>query len=255
MKASTIFSNKKFYTLLAILVWIAIWQAASVWIGEEMLLASPGAVLKTLWSLLFTSSFWKSIGFSLSRIAIGFAGAFVLSILFAGLAYRFKFVEIFLSPLMTVAKAAPVASYIILFLLFFSSAILPALIALIMAIPILYTNILQGLSNTDKKLLEMAAVFNMPKWRKILYIYVSELMPFLISACSIALGFTWKAAIAAEVIALPLGSIGEQMYQAKIFLDTKTLLAWTVVLVLISFFLEKLVLIFLKALTSNIERT
>lgn len=254
MKASTILSNKKVSTLLAVLAWIAIWQAGSMAIGEEMLLASPLAVLQTLWKLMFTLPFWKSIGFSLSRIAVGFAAAFTLSVIFAVLAYRFKFIEIFLNPFMLVAKAAPVASYIILFLLFFSSSTLPMYIVLIMAIPILYTNILQGLSSTDKKLLEMAAVFRMPRRRKIIYIYISELMPFLVSACSIALGLSWKAAIAAEVIALPLGSIGEQMYQAKIFLDTKTLLAWTVVLVLISFCLEKLILISLKSLTSNIEK-
>jgi NitT/TauT family transport system permease protein len=173
----------------------------------------------------------------------------------AALAYRFKFVEIFLNPLMATAKAAPVASYIILFLLFFSSEILSLVTALVMAVPILYANILQGLSATDKKLLEMANVFHISTKRKIIYVYISELMPFLVSACSIALGYSWKAAIAAEVIALPLGSIGEQIYQAKIFLDTKTLLAWTLVLVCISFVLEKLVLFLLKVLTSNIERS
>jgi NitT/TauT family transport system permease protein len=248
------FSNRKFLTLLAVLLWIAIWHIASIRINEEMILASPAAVLKTLWSLIFTTEFWKNIGFSLSRIIIGFAAAFVISIPLAAFAYRFKFAEIFLSPLMAISKAAPVASYIILFLLFFSSGVLSLVTALMMAIPILYANILQGLRSTDKKLLEMAKVFRMPKRKTILYVYVSELMPFLISACSIALGYSWKAAIAAEVIALPLGSIGEQIYQAKIFLDTKTLLAWTLVLVCISFALEKLMLVLLKSLTSNIER-
>ncbi len=255
MKLFTITSNRKIQTLIAILIWIAIWQIGSIRIGEEMLLASPAAVLKTLWSLIFTLDFWKSIGFSLSRIVIGFAAAFVMSLPLAALAYRFKFVEIFLNPLMAAAKAAPVASYIILFLLFFSSGILSLITALVMAVPILYANILQGLSSTDKKLLEMAEVFRISTWKKIIYVYVSELMPFLISASSIAIGYSWKAAIAAEVIALPLGSIGEQIYQAKIFLDTKTLLAWTLVLVCISFALEKLMLLFLKSLTSNIERS
>jgi NitT/TauT family transport system permease protein len=254
MKVSTILSNKKILTLIAVFIWIAIWQIASIRVGEEMILASPLAVLKTLWSLIFTSEFWQNIAFSLSRIIIGFAAAVVISIPLASFAYRFTFVEILLNPLMTIAKAAPVASYIVLFLLFFSSGILSLVTALMMAIPILYANILQGLRSTDQKLLEMAKVFKMPKRKTILYVYVSELMPFLVSACSIALGYSWKAAIAAEVIALPLGSIGEQIYQAKIFLDTKTLLAWTLVLVCISFVLEKLMLVFLKSLTSNIER-
>jgi NitT/TauT family transport system permease protein len=145
MKVSTILSNRKILTLIAVLIWIAIWHVASIRIGEEMLLASPLAVLKTLWSLMFTSDFWKNIAFSLSRIVIGFAAAVVISIPLASFAYKFKFVEILLNPLMAAAKAAPVASYIILFLLFFSSGILSLVTALIMAIPMLYANILQGL--------------------------------------------------------------------------------------------------------------
>jgi NitT/TauT family transport system permease protein len=127
-------------------------------------------------------------------------------------------------------------------------------ISFLMALPIMYTNVLEGLLGMDKKLLEMAAVYEVPASRRIVYIYFSQLMPFLVSACSLSLGLCWKSGIAAEVIGLPLGSIGEHLYQAKIFVDTKTLLAWTVVVIAVSFLFERVFLAFLKKLAAAVER-
>ena len=57
-----------------------------------------------------------------------------------------------------------------------------------------------------------------------------------------ALGLCWKAGVAAEVIGIPDGSIGEHLYQAKVYLDTPDLFAWTVVIIVISLLFEKVFL-------------
>jgi len=240
--------------MLAIAVWLLIWQLVSLNISQEMLLASPASVAKTLFQLFAEPSFWQRVLFSLMRVAYGFMYAFFSGILFAALAYRFTAIKILLHPFMGVIKAAPVASYIILCLLFLPSRQLSVLISFLMALPIIYTNILGGLCSTDHKLLEMAKVFRISFTRKIIYIYFSQLMPFLISACSLSLGMCWKAGIAAEVIGLPRGSIGEMLYQAKIFLDSPSLLAWTIVVIIISFLFEKAFLIALQHISAAIER-
>ena len=54
-----------------------------------------------------------------------------------------------------------------------------------------------------------------------------------------------KAGVAAEVIGLPNGSIGDALYRAKITLSTGELFAWTFVIILLSAAFEKL---FLRAL-------
>lgn len=239
---------------VAVLLWLLIWHLASKLIKQEMLLASPASVAHRLSELVIKSSFWSSVAFSLSRVTMGFLLAFVTGIILAALAYRFRQVAVFMRPFISVVKAAPVASYIILCLLLMPSRQLSICISFLMALPIIYTNVLEGLCSTDKKLLEMAAVFSVPPLRQIVYIYFSQLMPFLVSACSLALGLCWKSGIAAEVIGLPLGSIGEHMYQAKIFVDTKTLLAWTVVVILVSFLLERVFLWALKKLSAKVER-
>ncbi len=92
----------------------------------------------------------------------------------------------------------------------------------------------------------MAEVFCISRLRVLRFIYLPQIMPFFISACSVSLGLAWKAGVAAEVIGIPKGSVGEQLQQAKVYLDTPDLFAWTFVIVVISIVFEKLVLIFVK---------
>jgi NitT/TauT family transport system permease protein len=79
-------------------------------------------------------------------------------------------------------------------------------------------------------------------------------MPYFYSGCEIGLGLCWKSGIAAEVIGIPKGSIGERLQQAKVYLDTPDLFAWTVVIVLLSFIFERLILTLLKQLQNYCER-
>ena len=109
-----------------------------------------------------------------------------------------------------------------------------------------YVSTLSGLEHTDKKLLEMARVFRMPVWKRIHYIYVPALLPYLVNGCRTALGMSWKSGVAAEVIGIPEGSIGEQLYYSKLYLDTAGLFAWTFVIIIVSALFEHLFLYLLK---------
>ena len=246
--------KKAWQTAAAVCLWLVIWQAASTAIGLEMLLASPVSVVRQLIANIQSTHFWSVVGFSLSRMAAGFFLAFVSGILLAVAAYKLSLIEIFLAPMMGVIKAAPVASYTILCLLLLPKQMLSVVISFLMAMPIIYTNTLTGLKDTDRELLEMADAFEIGPLRRVVYIYFSGLFPFLISACSVALGLCWKSGIAAEVIGLLRGSIGEKLYQAKIFVDTKNVLAWTLVVIAISFVFERVFLWLLRRAAGALER-
>ena len=94
----------------------------------------------------------------------------------------------------------------------------------------------------DYKLIEMAKVFDMSFMKKFRYIYISQVMPYFRAACGVSLGMCWKAGIAAEIIGIPKGSIGEHLYNAKVYLNTPELFAWTVVIIFVSILFEKLFL-------------
>ena len=246
--------NKQNIRLWAIVVWLIVWQIASICIGSDILLVSPVHVLMRLAQMTTEAIFWRSIGFTLLRIAAGFFLAWLLGCLLAVLAFTFVRVRELLAPLMLTIKSVPVASFIILALIWFSSRNLAILISFLMVLPIIYTNVLDGLRAVDGKLLEMARVFRIPPLRRMRFIYLPQVMPFMLTGCRVGLGLCWKAGVAAEVIGMPRGSIGERLQQAKVYLDTPDMFAWTVVIVLISVIFEKLVLALLKAFARQLEK-
>ncbi|MFA7119476.1 MAG: ABC transporter permease subunit, partial [Sphaerochaetaceae bacterium] len=131
---------------------------------------------------------------------------------------------------------------------------LSVVISFLMVLPLFYINVLEGLESTSNELLEMAKLFNVSTPKRIRSIYLSQIMPFFRSACSLGLGMSWKSGIAAEVIGIPVGSMGENLYQAKVFLATADLFTWTLVIVLVSVVFEHLVLFLLDRCFSKIER-
>lgn len=246
--------KKRTIRLWAVAVWLLVWQAVSAFIGQEILLVSPVVVFVRLTELIREASFWQSIGFSMIRILGGFLLAAVSGIVAAGFSARFRRIRELLAPAVMTVKAVPVASFIILVLIWVPSRNLSIVISFLMVFPILYTNVLDGILGTDPGLLEMARVFEVPKPVQIRWLYVSQVLPFFRTGCSVGLGLCWKAGVAAEVIGIPDGSIGENLYNAKVYLNTPDLFAWTVVIVLISLVFEKLFLAAVDLAVAHLER-
>ena len=154
--------------------------------------------------------------------------------------------EVLMEPLIMVIKATPVASFIILCLIWIPSRNLSVFISFLMVFPVVYTNILEGIRQTDKQLLEMADSFGAGVGKKLQFIYLSQVMPYAVTACKLGLGLCWKAGIAAEVIGIPAGSIGEKLYKAKVYLETPDLFAWTIVIIAVSVGFEKIFMFVLR---------
>ena len=185
-----------------------------------------------------------------------FAGLLLLVLAFvlALAAGRWPVVEVLLRPYVLAIKAVPVASFIILALIWFGSRNLSVFIALVMVLPVMYTNVLSGIRARDGSLLEMARVFKIPALRRIRCIDLPQVMPYFRTGCTVGLGLCWKAGVAAEVIGMPVNSIGERLQQAKVYLDTPELFAWTVVIVCLSVGVEKLFGFLLMRLERRLTR-
>lgn len=204
--------------------------------------------------LSVTADFWNAIAYSLCRIALGFIVGIIFGTWLAALSAHFRRIEELLAPAMLAVRSIPVASFIILALILFSSHNLSVLISFLMVLPIIYASVLEGIRAADHQLLEMAKLFRVPPVRCIRYVYLPQVMPYFHSACGSALGLCWKAGIAAEVIGMPRGSIGECLQQAKVYLDTPDLFAWTLVIVVISLAFEKVFIAFMNACAVWLER-
>lgn len=240
--------------VLTVLFWFGVWAGLAAAVQAPLLLPSPTAVFVRLFSLVQQSDFWKIIGLSIFRIMMGVLCAILLGIILSILTCKFQLLETLLSPLLTVIKATPIASFIILILIWIGRERVPAVITGLIVLPVVWNNVSAGIRGMDRDLLEMAALYHLPSGVKLRRIYVPSVMPYFLSAIKTAIGIGWKAGIAAEVLTVPAHSIGKMIYESKLYLETTDLFAWTLVVILISLFIEKIVIAAVGKFANNYKR-
>lgn len=218
----------------AVAFWLAVWQWAAAAVGQEVFLVSPVGALGALARLLPTADFWGRVAFSGGRILLGFALGCGCSVLLAAAARLMPWVEWLASPILQLVKATPVASFVILALLWVSSANLSVVVSFTHVLPVIYAGVAGGIADTDRQLLEMAAVYRLPLAKRLRYIWLPGVFPSFCESCIAAMGMCWKSGVSAEVIGLPDHSVGDALYRAKITLTTPDVFAWTLVIVLLS---------------------
>lgn len=251
---STMKSKDKLLKTVAVAAAVLVWQVAAMLISADFLLASPISVIKALYALLLSGEMWSSVLYSFVRISSGFLLGAAAGVLLGIAASRSKILETLLWPYMLTVKTVPVASFIVIALIWLSSSMLSVFIAFLMVLPIIYNNILNGIKSTDRKMTEMADVFALSQGKRFLYISLPAVKPFLRSACQTAIGFAFKSGIAAEIIGIPNGSLGERLYSAKVHLETANLFAWTVLIVLLCVLFEKLFIFLLDKAFAEVEK-
>lgn len=246
MKTSTLRNNRVLRILLPTVFWLAVWQIAASVVGQELLIPTPIAVLKRFCELVVISGFWIAAGMSLLRIFVGAFLGGLLGILLAALTCRFSIVDMIVSPALRVIRVIPVASFIILVLLWVRKGAVPAVISGLMVMPVMWESVTVGIRSVDPQLLEMADCYGMNWTAKIQRIYLPSIKPNLVGGIRNCVGLAWKSGVAAEVLCLPKNAVGSQVYYSKIYLETPSLFAWTITVVLLSLILEKLIFLILR---------
>ena len=229
-----------FRVLVAALFWLGVWCAAAAYVNKELLIPGPLVVVNRIGHLVTGSAFWVKTGISFLRVLSGFVLGCIFGTILAVLATLFDIADAIISPFIRVLRSTPVTSFIILVMLWLSYTYVPVFIAALLVAPIIYMNLKEGIAETDKKLLEVAKVFRFGRVKTVKLVYIPSVKPYFISAAVTSVGLAWKVGIAAEVLCLPSNSIGREIYYSKMYLETPDLFAWTVVVIIFSFCLEKL---------------
>lgn len=240
--------------IAAIFVAILLWQLLAMKLDQKLLLATPVDVAKTLGVLVKSQEFYSAVAYSMGRILLGLLIGAAVGIACALLAGRWHFMEVLFWPYFSAMKATPVASIVILCLVWLSGRRLSVFIVFLVVTPVIYTNILAGIKNLDLKMKDMARVFGINGVRRLLYVYLPELKTYIIAAFALATGMAFKAGIAAEVIGTPGGSVGKMLYNAKVYLETPELFAWTLVIIVLSVVVEQVILGLVKRMFAGLQR-
>ncbi len=232
--------RRTLFGIFALLFWLAIWEISARTLDVDFIFPTVAQAIQALFRLLGTSVFWKSLAFSLLRVLLGFSIGFTVGSLFALLAYRFTLCRALITPMMSVIKATPVASFIMVLWCFIGSSPVPIVIGALMVAPLIYHNLYDAMRTYDTALAEVCTVYDVSGYRKFRYLYLPQLLKFLIPSTVSGMGLCWKAAIAAEIIAYTRDSIGRQIYIAKAFLEGAELFAYTIAVILMSLLFERL---------------
>lgn len=246
--------KKTLKTTLIIMFWIAVWHIASMIINSPLLFPSPYQTLIRLIHLMGTWDFYITLSVSILRIFTGTLIAIIFSILIALATAKFRILHDFIYPIMTVIKSIPVASFIVLLLLWTGRDVVPSLISFLIVIPIVWSNVETGILHTDKCLVDMSRAYNMDFFGRLRHVYAPSTLPYFISSLTSCIGLAWKAGIAAEVLALPAISMGKEIFNSKLYLETTDLFAWTLAVVLLSLVFEKLVVFGIKKLSLGMKK-
>lgn len=232
--------KKIIYVILSAVFWTALWDFVSYKVSLELLLPSPYQTFKRLLELSSQKQFWLSALTSLKNTLSGFAFGVVCGTVLAVITSVLKGADILFSPINTVIRATPVASFIILALVWIDSANVPSFIAFLMVTPIIWNALKTALQKVNPRLKEMAGAYKLSVAKQVFHLYIPSVFAQYVSAMITSMGLSWKASIAAEVLCRPSGTVGTSIYNSKLYLESTDLFAYTATVIIFSIVLEML---------------
>lgn len=236
----------KFSPIIAVALFIALWYAAAVIVDAEIILPKPSVVLSNLIELLGVKAFWAAVSGTLARSLASFGISLGLALVLAVCGFLLPPLYRALSPIVTIARATPTMSIILLAIIWLTSQTSPILIACLIVFPMLYSGIYSALTEIDNGLINMAKIYKVSARDIVMRLYIPNILPSVLDSVRSAVSLNVKIIIAAEVLAQTRQSMGNTMQISRVMLDTASLLAWTAVAIIISYILELVVALIKK---------
>lgn len=231
---------------LGVLFWVAVWFAVAEFVGNDLLLAGPFDAFAALLRSLGEPSFWKATANTTARILAAGTLSSLAGIALGALAYRFRLVKEAMFAPLQVMKSAPVACVIVIVLVAWGSAGALVTIVAFVAFPPFYVNMAQALESRPRQAETALRLAGVSKARVFAACIWPSALPFFVTASKTAVALSWRAGITAELLCLPMDSLGSAVYASKLTLDSGSLLALTIVVMVLSWACEKAVVAVLQ---------
>ena len=226
---------------LALIFWLSLWEILARTLDLSFVFPTVLDTAAAMLSLLALPVFYKIVLFSLLRVLLGFFFGLVFGAILSILANVNTVCRAIISPMMSVIKATPVASFIMVLWCFIGSSPVPVVIGALMVAPLIYHNLSDAILTRSKELEEVCTVYGVKGYRRFKLLYLPVILSFLIPSTVSGIGLCWKASIAAEIIAYTQNSIGKEIYLSKAYFEGADLFAYTITVIVLSIVFEKLV--------------
>ena len=227
-------------TLAVGVVILAAWSALS-WRYGAFVLPTPLSVLSGLGDIVRSGEIWRHTGASLARIAVGFGGAVVAAVLLGLLAFLSPLARGVVADGLAVLNSTSVFVWIVISIIWFGlSNWAPIFTTLMITLPVVASNIVEGVASVDRRLLEMGDVYRLSGGRKFRAIVVPSTLPYLIAGMKVGFGLALKVSVVAEIFGVTSG-IGYVMNYSREILATQMVFVWAIVMILVMTATDKLV--------------
>lgn len=238
-------------SLTSVVFIVGLWYLVALKLDASVIVPTPLEVLDSLKELFTTKDFVLNVGTTVLRAFESFVIIFILGSVFGIAAGRLKVIEMIFRPFVTLFKAIPVMSIILIAFLWLKTGQIPVFSAFLMAFPVMYVQTLDGMKNKSRELEQMCRIYNITGKRKLWNYTVPSLMPSLITGAKQSMSMIWKVVISAEVLTIPSFGIGRSLHMAQIQIETAEVFAWTFIAVVLTFLGDSIFLLVLKKIVKR----
>ena len=227
------------YRLCGLTAGLGIWQLTAMLIAQPLIVPKLEAIAAAVGNIFTGEDFFVTVAATLLRIAATIAIDTVIAFLLGIAAGVSERIEAALSPFETAMRAVPTMGVLLLSLIWFNSEITPIFVASLIALPLLYRGVVNGVKNIDISLIQMSTGFRVSFIRKLTQLYIPSIRPFTLTAYSATLGLLVKVMVTAEVLSQPRRGIGTEFQIARAQLDTATIFGWGIIVIIFAALMEQ----------------
>jgi NitT/TauT family transport system permease protein len=170
------------------------------------MLPPPQAVTAFLWHECVSGALPKAFAATLSRVVVAFVLAMAGGSVVGYLTGRSRRINAWLDPWVVITLNLPVLVVIVLAYIWVGLNDAAAVLAVVVAkAPTVVVTVREGARALDPGLAEMAAAFHLPRWRRLRFVVLPQLLPYLAGAARSGLSITWKIVLVVELLGRPNG--------------------------------------------------
>lgn len=229
-----------FLSIGVIFVLIGVWKFVSLNLNE-FLLPSPEKAFKRAYFLILNFK-ENEIDVTFYRFFFGFFISSIIGITLGLIAGCFKTMRVFLRPIISILLSMPPIVWIVMALFWFGFGDVSTLFTTILVTtPLTFANTLLGVVSISKESAEVFKAYKLGFLKKLKFLYVPHLLPYILSSLSLAVAVAVKITIMAELLGSNSG-IGAKIADARVMLDSVDTMAFVLIILLFSAFIEYLVI-------------
>lgn len=227
--------------ILSIAIFFILWDVLYKIENHEVIIPSINNTFNEIGNIVSSDNFLEIINATTIRTIIGFVISLVLGFAIGFISGLYKSFEDFMKPYIIFMRSTPSVAIVLLALIYVKSYNVPILVNFLICFPIIYQEVITGVKNSDKSVLELAKVHQISKFTTIRYVYLPSVFSHVISGVLNTISLSFKITISSEILSIPKYGIGSSIYTSKIYLNTAEVFAWIIIVFCICFVFDYII--------------